>query len=686
MATVLGLSASAAVHATTYQLRFSGAFTMMGSYGSPVANSPSPYKDFGYQNGWFGARTPITGTMTYNTTTGTGSFTINGFQFFGNGVPNNALAYDVTIQAIGNGTCTNNDPAQSCQSGNLLMGNMLFDWNNVLLDYPVVNVWDATGLLNALPTAALGTVIQGVGAIPATDGIDFGSGGNSVFFRLGNAPLAVTTWNATPSSSCTFVGGVATSCAGVNPSGKLPLISDTVGASPIIGTSFAGFSPNFDITSLTVECIDNNCLNTPPALANRMPGPGATLVSPTAAINFTFTKKMKTPTVVTAFRLRDSGGTVIPGTLIENTNSPGMASNFRFNPTTPLVNTFTYTASVSTAALDENNVALGTAGSWSFTVGTPPPPGDCTTVPQAPVGSNFTMLNPDGQTFPEATNDIDYAFKINGVPVDINNAANQNTSVSDTKFNMTMATVLPQPFFGFTWIAHTIRVFAGPAAGQPPIEYVFDTTCTVAQIQAGISACNNGLDLNNGQTQRFMTMKVGAGQLGAHILFDWGKADPTTACGKANCNIDVVNVWSRNATWNKNPLNLSPAPAANVNKLFEGEKWAGPAGLTVNPKAIWQFVSTDPDGDGINGVKMVDGAFIGYGANFNLGASSSCLPTSQTAGADVEESGTFPSGGCSISRSPTAVSILDKSDWLLVAGFLAWLGALRKRFKRQALS
>ena len=38
-----------------------------------------------------------------------------------------------------------------------------------------------------------------------------------------------------------------------------------------------------------------------------------------------------------------------------------------------------------------------------------------------------------------------------------------------------------------------------------------------------------------------------------------------------------------------------------------------------------QYVSTDDDGNGINGVPMVDGPFIGISANFNLGATDSCL-------------------------------------------------------------
>ena len=662
VASVLGLSASGSVHANEYTLNFTGAFTMLASYGSPVKNTPSPYAAFGYQNGWYGSRTPITGTVTYNTTTGTGTMVINGFQFFGGSPAQNALAYGVTIQNIGNGTCTNDDPAQGCQPGNLLLGNMLFDWNNSVADYPVVNVWDASGMLTVLAGSPLkGTVIQNTGALPATDGLDFGTVSNPIFPPLGQSPMAVTTWNATPN-------GCEPNCGGVNPSGRLPLTDDGIGASPIIGTGFGGFSPNFDITKMTVECVNNDCLNTPAALANRMPGPGATLVDANANIVFTFTKKMQTATVATAFTLMDSGGAPIPGVLIENTNTPGSSSTFTFNPTPSLADTFTYTASVSTAALDVNNNALGAAGSWSFTIGTPVN-GSCTAVPQEPVGQNFTMINPDGETFPEGTNDIVYTV------VDVDVPSNLNSSVSDTKFNMTLASARPQPFFGYTWSAHHVRVFGEGT-------WTFDTTCTVTQIEAGISDCNNPLE--PAQTEQYLTMTVGPGQVGAHMLFDWGQNSTITPCGKANCNIDVVNVWNRNEVWNTNPANLDPPPPAKVNKLFDGVTWAGPAGFTVNPNTKWLFVSSDPDGDGFNGVKMIDGAFIGYSANFNLGASSSCLAGEKTV-ISVDESKSFPSG-CSISKNPAAATMLDKSEWLLVGGFLAWLGALRKRFKRQVQS
>jgi hypothetical protein len=164
-------------------------------------------------------------------------------------------------------------------------------------------------------------------------------------------------------------------------------------------------------------------------------------------------------------------------------------------------------------------------------------------------------------------------------------------------------------------------------------------------------------------------MTVGSGQIGAHMPFDW----------KDSANIDVVNVWNQDAAWNDDPDDGRAA----TNDMWAGDGWAGPAGVVVNPNTTWQLVSTDPDGDNINGVKMVDGPFIGFNANFNLGAATSCLPGALTV---IEVEDIVSASGCSISRNPAAVNVLNKADWLLVGGFLAWLGVLRRRFKRQAQS
>jgi hypothetical protein len=364
---------------------------------------------------------------------------------------------------------------------------------------------------------------------------------------------------------------------------------------------------------------------------------------------------MQAATVATAFSLKGPGGVDVAGTL---SPSSGNATNFTFTPSANLDFTTVYTATITDDAQDIAGQRLSDAPAavvpvvWSFTTAAQVVSTACTPVAEVPVGSNFTMLNGGGIPLTEATNDIDYSFTFdpdNIQPGDL------NASVAGTNINMTMASATSMPFFGHSWTAHTIRVF-GPGT------YVFDTTCTVTDIMAGISNCNRPLGV--GQTERFMTMTVGADQLGAHMLFNWN----------VHQNIDVVNVWSRNSMWNSDPVDR-----AGTNDLFRGEAWAGPAGLTVNPNTTWEFVSTDPDGDGINGVQMVDGAFIGFRANFNLGAADSCLAAPLTS---IEVGEITSAGGCSISRMPSSSTVLERSEWLLIGGFLTWLGAWRFRARR----
>jgi hypothetical protein len=251
-------------------------------------------------------------------------------------------------------------------------------------------------------------------------------------------------------------------------------------------------------------------------------------------------------------------------------------------------------------------------------------------------GNNFTMLDGNGGVT-GGTNDVAMFWD-----------GNFNTSVSDpvTAASAHMRLSSGTPFFSFPWTAHHIRVF-GPGT------YTIDTTCTTAQLEAGVAACGNPVDTANGQTEatRYYTFTVGTGQIAAHMLFDWN----------VSRNIDVVDIWDENAVFGPSPM------------------FTGAQGFN-DPATIWTRMSSDWDGDGQNGAAMIDGPFTGFKANFNLNFTGTLAPTNYTPTVNVDD----PSAdtGCSISTKP--VNALERGDWWLVAGFLAWLGALRIRFKRQA--
>jgi hypothetical protein len=262
---------------------------------------------------------------------------------------------------------------------------------------------------------------------------------------------------------------------------------------------------------------------------------------------------------------------------------------------------------------------------------------------QAVVGSNFTMLDPSGNPF-GGTNDIQVTWTDGDFNADESDpvpAAGKMTIAS-----VNPATGQPTPFKSFVWSAHHIRVFDQGT-------YTINTECTVNQLETGNCASNPTPSKN-------YVLTVGPNQVGAHMLFDWNLAT----------NIDVLIVWERNAIF---------APS-RMNDL-------GDIGCN-NPDTVWDLMSSDWTGDGNNGAAMVDGPFIGYYANFNLRLPNTTNPVLPCSGSGVyvpTVNVDDPSGakGCSISQKP--VSILQRGDWWLVAGFLAWLGGIRARHKRHQI-
>ena len=248
LAVTAALGTSAAASASTVNFSFNGLFTMLTSGGTPLNNTSYS------TNSWSGNRTDITGTMSFNTTAGTGTGTVTPFGFFGtasNLKP--AVAQAISFQAIGNG---------QGGAGTLVLGNMLFNWggNNGI---PVSIVLDAAGLFDAGGATGTYTPGQVINQTSAGDVLPASNYMKSGKFQIGVVPVATTTWNTTlVGAACTGTNGA--SCMGRNPSGGTPLIADTVvptgysvaqtgvGGNPMVAGPFVGYNANFDITSMTV--------------------------------------------------------------------------------------------------------------------------------------------------------------------------------------------------------------------------------------------------------------------------------------------------------------------------------------------------------------------------------------------------------------------------------------------------
>jgi hypothetical protein len=213
-----------------------------------------------------------------------------------------------------------------------------------------------------------------------------------------------------------------------------------------------------------------------------------------------------------------------------------------------------------------------------------------------------------------------------------------NTAVSDANFNMTMKSDSDFPFFGFVWAAHHIQMF-GPGT------YTFDATCSTAQVEQGLSDCGGGAG-------DFLTLTVGDTQLGAHMLFDWN----------VTANIDVLNLYEADAIF----------PSADP----AGALYQGPAGPTPDIDCLFEEASIDGDGDGIPGVKFIDGPFIGFRANFNQNFNANCGVSApiEPVKSSIRSS---DAGGCTLSGATTTP--LSRGDYWLMLGCIALLGTFVTR-------
>ncbi len=71
-------------------------------------------------------------------------------------------------------------------------------------------------------------------------------------------------------------------------------------------------------------------------------------------------------------------------------------------------------------------------------------------------------------------------------------------------------------------------------------------------------------------------------------------------------------------------VNLYEPNAIFTNPDPTGALYQGPAGPTPDPTCLFEQVSIDGDGDGVPGVKFIDGPFIGFRANFNQNFNQNC--------------------------------------------------------------
>jgi hypothetical protein len=197
--------------------------------------------------------------------------------------------------------------------------------------------------------------------------------------------------------------------------------------------------------------------------------------------------------------------------------------------------------------------------------------------------NNFTMMNPGDAGQTGGMNDVEFIWD-----------GTQRHSVATQNQVPNVSFASGCVFFGFTWATHDCVLY-GPGT------YTVYSACP-----AGSPGC--GVAIPNFPP---ITFTVGPNQLGVHYLFDWN----------VTTDIDMINIFDRNAAFSpsamctKNPDNGGACPISTC------------GGASEKPNNfVWDLMSSDFDGDGVNGSPFVDGPFVGESGNMNVMLGSIGVP------------------------------------------------------------
>ena len=185
-----------------------------------------------------------------------------------------------------------------------------------------------------------------------------------------NAPLTLTA-NATYTVSVGFntrfsmtEGGLAASLV----NGPLASVAD--GANGVIGSSAGSFpTQSWHTSNYFVDAIvANPGTSNVPALTSRTPVSGATGIDPGTAVTATFASSLD-PASVTAstFSLATAGGTAVPASV----SYDDATKTATLTPTSPLANSTSYTAKLTTGIRSDDGTPLAAQTTWGFSTAAP---------------------------------------------------------------------------------------------------------------------------------------------------------------------------------------------------------------------------------------------------------------------------------------------------------------------------
>jgi hypothetical protein len=618
--------------AAIYTFNYEGYFRMLDPLGAALANTSITGKGVNQYE------TPITGTMTYDTVTGAGEITMQQFGFFNNPIP--AEATGISYESIG---------------GNQLLMNMLFNWggNNGI---PVSVVLDASGFFNALAGIAVTDTIDSTAAGSvrgAADGTYVGGAGthiNAGYLDLGVTPIATTKWNTTP--TCPPGGGNTGACMNVSPSGELPLVADAtvnnndwnalfmggdgsnddgMGGNPMLAGPFENYNANFEFTSLTLVSDGAGPVFTDPADIDHVDTTGA-IPGGTVTVNL---GTVADEGVGVTMEYSTDGKALVDGT------KTWVADDGVSNPfAVPITGTVT-TVTVDWRADD--------AGVQSFATQT------VTVTLSDSTAPTFTSFPVDFSVSVDSTSET--------VVFEGPTSGRGTVEASD---NIDSAPIIEWSLDGLDWTAETAGADESSnafGAGANTVywrvtdatgnETVTEQTVTL-NLPTGIigQPCTVDPDLlntaiGNRQVEGVFTMRDPAGAVvGTVDPFVTGSINPAMVCADASCTDSGAelssptpfygNLWTTNTirlfnqpgTYTFNTVqdgNPSLSMTVGDNQLGAHMLFDWSVNSDIDVVLVWNYgcgsaelVTTDPDGDGIIGTRMVDGPFKGFNAAFDI--------------------------------------------------------------------
>lgn len=329
---------------------------------SSIINDPSHNPNSTYFTLKDSKNNGIKGTVTYDSTTNTATFT-----------PQSPLAYSTTYTVKLSKYIKDTDGYTLGSS----YGGRSYSWDFTTGAKPSGDTTPPTITFTDPPSNATGIAV------------------NSVISAIFSEPMDATTITAANFTVSNGVTGTVTYVATASEAIFTPSANLASGTTytVTITTGVKDLASNAMAVTKTWSFTTTNTDTTPPTVSSTSPGSGVTGVAVSSVITVMFSEPMDASTITSANVTLKIGGTAVTGTVTYD----AATYTATFTPDAPLSNSTTYTTSVSTGVKDLAGNAMAAAKTWTFTtvaVGAQAPLTDyCNVPPFVTSGANSLQPN-----------------------------------------------------------------------------------------------------------------------------------------------------------------------------------------------------------------------------------------------------------------------------------------------------